>query len=222
MSFQVTAIDVGASAFVDLPRGEWALFVTSSQWGEADLEISRDGVEWFPADTYFGPVVLTSNRLIEVAGNSKYRLSVTSFDGPIVMRAKPVGVFTYAYPETDTDGLQDFFATRFFIEFHRSKLFVGETVTIPINLVQADGRPAKGLDGMELEMVIEGADRVDLAVLDETQLAINGSTITVTIGPPLTNNEGALFWSIRQKGTGAVVAYAQFDVVYVPLKDPVI
>jgi len=220
MVYSVTATATGPSSSFLLPQGEFAITLKSTLWGAVALEVSEDNSSWFTVEGPSGPVVgVTGNRLVEISGGLYYRLNVASYVQDIVMTAKAVGVFCIKHPDTGEGDLENYFFGRYFQEYHKSKLFVGETVTMPISLLKPDGSPADSLEGKDLKLVIEGSDQVDVAVFDSDALAIRENTITVELGPPVTDDAGVLSWSIREQPDNAVIAFGQFEVVYVPIDD---
>lgn len=69
----------GPSDYITLRPGDHVLIV---HWagtpGDADLEVSGNGVDFVPAQDAAGPVNITSNYSVQVAGGVSYRLSVNS------------------------------------------------------------------------------------------------------------------------------------------------
>lgn len=88
-NFVITATATGASSSVYLAPGEWVLALTSSSWGDADLQASADGRSTFidVTDTS-GVINATANKLVRVAGGLYYRLDVNTFTADIVLTAQ--------------------------------------------------------------------------------------------------------------------------------------
>jgi len=220
MTYTITATATGPSASVLLPKGEFAATIRSATWGEAALEVSDDNATWYPAETYSGPLTMTGNKLVEIAGGVYYRLNVSTLSANIVFNATKAGVFTITFPDVSTDDLQSYVFSRYLVRYQQSKMFVGETVTLVMNLVKTDGTPATDLEGKTLQMVFETtAANADVLVIENVDIAVSGSTVTVEVGTPVTDTAGSYNWSIRELPGRNVIAFGQVEVTYVPIKD---
>lgn len=90
---KIVTTGTGASDFIFLADKEtgqdWALHVSASAWGDADLEVSGDGTNWGDCESSPGTVVnFVANGSVRVAGNSYYRLNVTTHTSAMTLLAK--------------------------------------------------------------------------------------------------------------------------------------
>jgi hypothetical protein len=96
------------------------------------------------------------------------------------------------------------------------KLYVGETITVSHQVLDANGSPVT-LTGMTLLLVIEDRQGNVIASITPT---ISGSTFSGVITSPVTQKSGRpLIWALRNKGAGAgnaVVGEGAVEVQYAP------
>jgi hypothetical protein len=88
MSLPLTITASGASAGFRLPWGEPWLFISSTGWGSATLQVSRDnspGSYRNARDASGNAVTFTSDWASPVAGGVWYRLNVTAYSQPITV-----------------------------------------------------------------------------------------------------------------------------------------
>lgn len=78
----------GASPSITLEPGLWNLFVTSTGWGSADVQISHDNNHWFDLEDADGIVNFTADSVQEINGGVLLRLWVNSYDQDINFVAK--------------------------------------------------------------------------------------------------------------------------------------
>lgn len=92
MTYSVTATATGGSSSLLLPSGsDWVLSITSSTWGDADLQGSVDGTTFIDVEDKLvsGSVVnLSANKLVRVSGGMYYRLDVNTYSADITIKAK--------------------------------------------------------------------------------------------------------------------------------------
>lgn len=91
---EVTATSTGLSDHIHLGTGWYSLHITSSGWGEAELQSASGKADrwsetWVPdGDTLAAST--TKNTSMRVPGNTSYRLNVISAPNSIRMEATPI------------------------------------------------------------------------------------------------------------------------------------
>lgn len=90
MNTEITATATGATNSITLPDGIWNIFITSSSWGSANLQVSYDNSTWFNVQENSADVVFTSNSVKEINGGLLLRLDVGTYVANIILTAKKV------------------------------------------------------------------------------------------------------------------------------------
>jgi hypothetical protein len=85
----LTVSSSGNSASWYLPEGDHTLFFSAAGWGIAALQVSPDDSNWFAARDSAGEVSLTANIALRVSGGNYYRLNVSTYTNPILIKARP-------------------------------------------------------------------------------------------------------------------------------------
>jgi predicted outer membrane repeat protein len=91
MNTEIIATTTGPSSkFITLEDGLWNIFITSSNWGSANIQISHDGSTWFNAQENNADILFTTNSAKEINGGLFLRLNVVSHSANINLVAKKV------------------------------------------------------------------------------------------------------------------------------------
>ena len=85
---EIIATSTGPSQYITLTEGIWNIFITSSGWGTATLQVSHNGSDWFTVQEGGSNLSLTSNTVKELNGGLLLRLNVSSFSQNINLIAK--------------------------------------------------------------------------------------------------------------------------------------
>ena len=87
-STQITATGTGPTNYITLTEGLWNIFINSSGWGTATLEVSHNGTDWFTVQEDGSNLSLTANTVKELNGGLLLRINVSSFSQAINLVAK--------------------------------------------------------------------------------------------------------------------------------------
>lgn len=89
MNTKITATSTGTTSPIILDSGIWNIFIESSTWGSATIEVSND-TSWFTVMENDENLVITSNTVREINGGLLLRLNVSAYSADIILTAKKV------------------------------------------------------------------------------------------------------------------------------------